>query len=123
MIHLTNLELEIPLGTFRDVVAVSAENSNVSIIDKNGWENMISLSPVFKEGWCPLDIEGEFGDADMGQGGGYLPGLRLQDVTHISVDVGEHDPDWDFHLRTLKIRTAPGITLTWELYCNGGYDA
>ena len=122
MMHVRNMELEIPLGRFRDVIAVMANRSVVSVIDRYGWEHMLSIQPRFSGGWQDLRITGEFGDPDGGRGGQMIPGINLQDVTDVSIDVLQFDPGWDFHIRSLKIRTDPGITLTWELQCVGRFN-
>ena len=100
--------INIRLGAFHNVVAVAATEFSVSILEKDGYENIINIIPDRQEG---ITISGEFGDISKARCGAPVPGMKLTRVTEVAVEELE-----DCH-RLLLLRSSHGITLTWILHC------
>lgn len=111
--------LEVPLGIFHDVTAVAVSNDCISILDTRGEEKLIPIKPCFNPKPQPVEVRGEFGDFARTRGGAVLRGIEPRDVTAIEIEPELTDGDLDFHVRRLRLRSASGLTLSWELFCEG----
>lgn len=111
--------LDVRLGTFHKVAGVAVSEDCVSILGRDGAEMLLPVRPHFNPRPQPIQVRGEFGDFSEVQGGEILRGIEAQDITAIEVVPEFADPDEDFHTRLLRLRSATGLNLTWELYCDG----
>lgn len=111
--------LDVRLGTFHKVAGVAVSEDCVSILGRDGAEMLLPVRPHFNPRPQPIQVRGEFGDFDKATSGHVLRGIEAQDITLIEVVPGFSDPDEDFHTRLLRLRSATGLNLTWELYCDG----
>lgn len=112
--------MNIPMGTFHGVTGVAVGLECLSILNREGVEQLIPIVPHFnrKTGeFDPIDITGEFGDFTGVTGGAILTGLEPSDITNIEVVTDFIDDD--FHTRVLRMRNSKGTYLSWSLYCEG----
>lgn len=112
--------LDVHLGTFHKVTGVAVGNNLVSILDRDGHETLLPVKPLFNPRPQPIQVSGEFGDFSAVQGGEILRGIKAQDITEIEIVHDFSAPDEDFHTRQLRLHSASGLNLIWELYCDGG---
>ncbi|NRB18955.1 MAG: hypothetical protein HRU33_15680 [Rhodobacteraceae bacterium] len=108
------------LGSFHDVVGVSLGEYCLSILTKEGVEQLIRVKPRFNyktAGFDPIHTTGEFGDFTNVKSGHRLEGIEPENI--IEIDVVVNFTDDDFHTRLLSLKDSMGSSLTWELFCNG----
>lgn len=111
--------LDVRLGTFHKVAGVAVSDDCVSILGRDGAEMVLPVQPHFNPRPQPIQVRGEFGDFENVGEGHVLQGIEPLDITAIEIVPEFSDPDEDFHTRLLRLRSATGLNLTWELYCDG----
>lgn len=123
MMHLTELTMEVNLGTFHNVAAVAVGDRTVSIIKEDGLETILAVFGVYDkvtEKFRPFEHEGTFGTFENIVSGAYLEGVCIGGATKVVIEPSTNDlPEWDFHRRFLKITRRDGIVLFWTLFCTG----
>jgi hypothetical protein len=108
------------LGAFHDVVGFAVGVSCISILNEAGVEQLIRVQGRFNQKnaeFDPIQVSGEFGDFSKVKSGHRLEGIEPRDITEIDVSVNYVDDN--FHTKLLSLKSAAGMNLTWELYCDG----
>ena len=111
--------LDVHLGTFHQVAGVAVGDDCVSILGRDGAELLLPIKPHFNPRPQPIQVRGEFGEFNSVTIGHVLQGVEAQDITAIEVIPGSYPPNENFHTKVLRLRSASGLNLTWELYCDG----
>lgn len=111
--------LDVRLGVFHEVKAVAVGQDSVSILGRDGVERLLPVKPHFNPRPQPIQVTGEFGDIATAEGGTILEGIEACDIIEIEIVPDFFDEDEDFHTKLLRLRSASGLNLTWELYCDG----
>lgn len=112
--------MNISMGTFHGVTGVAVGREHISILNRTGMEQMMSIFPHFDNRtgeFIPIRVTGEFGDFSRVIGGVVLDGLEPVDITDIEVVTDFIDDD--FHTRVLRLKNSKGTSLSWSLYCEG----
>jgi len=103
--------IDVPLGTFYGVTAAGANQHSVSILNQEGLETLIPIKALAGK---PIRVTGEFGDFGQASSGHTMVGVEPCDVTGVEISVNFKSDE--FLTRLLRLKTAAGHNLTWELF-------
>lgn len=115
MLNIRSLSIEIPLGSFDDVVAVyQGGASNIMVIDRD-----LVAHVLYFVSDRPLSFPGMFGEDIVPKGYNFIKGVRFDHVVATEVvDLGDL-LTWDFHRKELRITSSSGAVFVFTLYCVG----
>lgn len=111
------------VGVFHNVCAVKIRENGV-LIQCQDAGYLMEIMPVFDRDiaeFNSINVNGEFGQIPKTRSQEKLPGICIRDVVGIEIIPDSTDLDDDFHTRLMRLKTSLGVTLEWELYCEGKF--